>query len=125
LNPSDAAAEYQVAQILQIRGDRAGSAPHFERAIQLRPNFPEALVAVAKIRIEEKRYADAVPLLERAIRIEPRSEVAHYNLMMAYRNAGRAADAQREKAELDKLQRPPQGEFTDFLKRLGEKAPSQ
>jgi Tfp pilus assembly protein PilF len=125
LNPSDAATEYQVAQILQIRGDRAAAAPHFERSIQLRPDFPEALVAVAKFRIEEKRYADAAQLLERAIRIEPHSEVAHYNLMIAYRNAGRTADAQREKAELDKLQRPPEGEFTDFLKRLGEKAPSQ
>jgi tetratricopeptide (TPR) repeat protein len=90
LNPSDAAAEYQIAQILQIRGDRAAAAPYFERAIELRPNFPEALIAIAKIRIDEKRYPDAVSLLERAIRIEPRSEVAHYNLMMAYRNAGRA-----------------------------------
>ncbi len=125
LNPSDAAAEYQIAQILQAQGDRAGAASHFERAIELRPDFPEALVAVAKIRMEAKRYADAAALLERAIQIEPRSEVAHYNLMLAYRNAGRAADAQREKAELDKLQRPPEGEFTDFLKRLGEKAPSQ
>jgi hypothetical protein len=43
--------------------------------------------------------------------------------MMAYRNAGRTADAQREKAELDKLQKSPEGEFTDFLKRLGEKPP--
>lgn len=125
LNPSDAAAEYQIAQILQTEGDRAAAAPHFERAIELRPDFPEALVAVAKIRMESKRYADAVGLLERAVKIEPRSEVAHYNLMLAYRNAGRTADAQREKAELDKLQRPPEGEFTDFLKRLGEKAPEQ
>ena len=125
LNPSDAAAEYQIAQILQAQGDRAGAAPHFERAIELRPDFPEALVAVAKMRMEAKRYADAAGLLERAVKIEPRSEVAHYNLMLAYRNAGRTADAQREKAELDKLQRPPEGEFTDFLKRLGEKAPSQ
>jgi hypothetical protein len=45
--------------------------------------------------------------------------------MLAYRNAGRAADAQREKAEIDKLQRPPSGEFTEFLKKLGEKAPNQ
>jgi hypothetical protein len=45
--------------------------------------------------------------------------------MLAYRNAGRAADAAREQAELDKLQKSPQGEFTDFLKRLGEKAPKQ
>ena len=125
LNPSDAAAEYQIGQILQAQGDRVGAAPHLERAIELRPDFPEPLVAVAKIRMEAKRYADAATLLERAVKIEPRSEVAHYNLMLAYRNAGRTADAQREKAELDKLQRPPEGEFTDFLKRLGEKAPSQ
>ena len=125
LNPADAAAEYQIAQILQAEGDRAGAGQHFERATELRPDFPEALVAVAKIRMEAKRYADAAGLLERAVKIEPRSEVAHYNLMLAYRNAGRTADAQREKAELDKLQRPPEGEFTDFLKRLGEKAPAQ
>jgi hypothetical protein len=34
-------------------------------------------------------------------------------------------DAQREKVVLDKMQRPPEGEFTDFLKKLGEKAPKQ
>jgi tetratricopeptide (TPR) repeat protein len=125
LNRSDAAAEYQIAQILDVQRDRSGAAPHLERAIGLRPDFPEALVALAKIRIEAKNYPEAVQLLERAIKLQPRSEVAHYNLMLAYRNAGRTADAQREKAELDKLQRPPEGEFTDFLKRLGEKAPPQ
>jgi hypothetical protein len=31
----------------------------------------------------------------------------------------------REKAAIDKLQRPPAGEFTEFLKKLGEKAPNQ
>ena len=30
-------------------------------------------------------------------------------------------EAQLQKAELEKLQRPPEGEFTEFLKKLGEK----
>ena len=77
------------------------------------------------LRTGAKRYDEAIPLLERAVRLEPANESAHYNLMLAYRNAGRAADAQREKAEIDKLQRPPSGEFTEFLKKLGEKAPNQ
>ena len=123
LNPADAVAEFQVAQILATQGKKADAAGHFERAAQLRPDFPEALVAVAKIRSDSKRYDDAIQLLERAVKLQPRGEIAHYNLMMAYRNAGRAADAQREKAELDRLQKPPEGEFTDFLKRLGEKPP--
>jgi Tfp pilus assembly protein PilF len=121
LNPSDAVAEYQVGQILTIEQKKPEAAAHFERAAELRPDFPEALIAVAKLRSEAKRYAEAIALLERAVKLQPRNETAHYSLMMAYRNGGRAADAQREKNELDRLQKPPEGEFTDFLKRLGEK----
>ncbi len=123
LNPYDAVAEYQVAQILAAQLKPADAAAHFERAAELRPDFPEALIAVAKLRSEAKRYDDAVVLLERAVKLQPRGEAAHYNLMIAYRNAGRAADAQREKAAIDQLQKPPEGEFTDFLKRLDGKAP--
>jgi len=121
MNPGDAVAEYQVGQVLAAEQKKAEAAAHFEKAAELRPDFAEALVAVAKLRSEAKRYAEAITLLERAVKLQPRNEPAHYALMMAYRNAGRAADAQREKAELDKLQKPPEGEFTDFLKRLGDK----
>ncbi len=121
LNPADAVAEYQVGQILIAEEKSSDAAPHLERALALRADFPEAIVAVAKLRMDAKRYPDAIALLERAVKLQPRNETTHYNLMMAYRNAGRSADAQREKAELDKLQKPPGGEFTDFLKRLGDK----
>lgn len=121
LNPSDAVAEYQVAQVLIAEQKKPEAAAHFERAAELRPDFPEALIAVAKLRSDAKRYADAITLLERAVKQQPRNETAHYNLMLAYRNAGRPADAQREKTEIEKLQKPPEGEFTDFLKRLGDK----
>ena len=121
LNPSDAVAEYQVAQILTAEQKKAEAATHFERALELRGDFPEALIAVAKLRLEAKRYPDAIALLERAVKLQPRNETAHYNLMLAYRTAGRTADAQREKTELDKLQKPPEGEFTEFLKKLGDK----
>ncbi len=121
LNPSDAVAEYQVGQVLTAEQKKPEAAAHFERAAELRPDFAEALIAVARLRSDAKRYADAIALLERAVKLQPRNETAHYNLMMAYRNAGRSADALREKAELDKLQKPPEGEFTDFLKRLGDK----
>jgi tetratricopeptide (TPR) repeat protein len=121
LNPSDAVAEYQVGQLLIAQQKASEAAGHLERATELRPDFPEALIAVAKLRSDGKRFSDAIALLERAVSLQPRNETAHYNLMIAYRNAGRAADALREKNELDKLQKPPEGEFTDFLKRLGEK----
>jgi tetratricopeptide (TPR) repeat protein len=125
LNPGDAVAEYQVGQILVAEQNPAGAAARFEKAVSLNPDFAEALVGLAKVKSDTKKYGEAIGLLERAVKLQPASESAHYSLMLAYRNAGRMDDAQREKALFDKLNRPPEGEFTEFLKRLGEKAPKQ
>ena len=116
LNPSDALAEYQIAQILAIRQKATEAASRFERALARKPDFVEAMVALAKLRPDS-----AIQLLEKATALAPRNESALYALMIAYRNAGRLEDAQEKKAELDRLQRPPEGEFTDFLRKLGEK----
>ena len=125
LNPSDAVAHYQVGQILLAEQNPVGAAARFERAVALNPDFAEALVALAKTKSDAKKYGEAIALLERAVKLQAASESAHYSLMLAYRNAGRTEDARREKAALDKLNRPPEGEFTEFLKKLGEKAPNQ
>ena len=125
LNPDDAVAEYEIGQILQAENKPQEAAARFERALALSPDFAEGLLAVARMRSEAKRYDQAIPLLERAVHLEPENESAHYNLMLAYRNSGRNEDALREKAVIDKLERPPAGEFTEFLKKLGEKAPDQ
>ena len=125
LNPNDAVAEYEIGQILLAENKPQEAAPRFDRALALSPDFAEALLAVAKVRSGAKRYGEAIQLLERAVRLQPENESAHYNLMLAYRNAGRSEDSLREKAVIDKLQRPPAGEFTEFLKKLGEKAPNQ
>jgi tetratricopeptide (TPR) repeat protein len=123
LNPNDAVAEYEIGQILLTRQMAHEASPHLERAVQLNGQFPEALIALAKLKLEAKANDEGISLLERAIQLVPNSESAHYSLMVAYRDAGRPQDALREKAELEKLQKPPEGEFTDFLKKLGEKAP--
>lgn len=115
LNPSDALAEYQIAQILAVQQKGEEAAQHFDRALALKPEFVEAMVALAKLRPNS-----AVALLEKATKLAPRNESARYALMLAYRNAGRLEEAQQQKAELDKLQRPAEGEFTEFLKKLGE-----
>ena len=121
LNPADAAAEYQVGQILVAENKPADASARFEHALARKPDFPEALQALARRRAEEKRYPEAIRLLEKVIGLQPLNEGAHYNLMMAYRDSGRLDDANREKAVIEKLQRSPEGEFSEFLKKLGEK----
>ncbi len=120
LNPNDAVAEYQIAQILEVEGKHEEARERLENAVRLDPGFPEALVALGRALSAQKNYPRAVELLERAVELAPQSESAHYNLMLAYRNAGREAEALEVKRRLDELQRPPEGEFTDFLRRIGE-----
>jgi tetratricopeptide (TPR) repeat protein len=125
LNPSDAAAEFQIGQILNATGKPAEALAHFQKALDLSPDFAEAGLAIAKMRIQAKQYSEAIPLLEHVVAIQPNNEGGHYNLMLAYRNSGRMDKAREEQQVLEKLQRPPEGEFTDFLKKLGEKPPGK
>ena len=120
LNPNDAVAEFQVGQILQVLGRPAEATPHFERAVELDGAFPEALIALGKDRASTERTDEAIDLLERALALHPESEPAHYSLMLAYRNAGRRADAERLQEALERLQAPAEGEFNEFLRRIGE-----
>jgi len=125
LSPGDSIAHYQVAQVLLAQQKPQEAGARLTRALELKPDFPEALVALGKLRLDEQKTGEAIALLEKAVKLQPQSEAAHYNLMMAYRNAGKMAEARREKAELDKLQKVPEGEFTEFLKKLGEKTPDK
>lgn len=125
LSPEDAACEFQLGQIAQVQGDAAGAQSHFEQALKLSPNFAQAMVALGKLYSKDKHYDRAVTLLTRATELQPDNEAAHYALLTAYRNTGKMDQAKREKDILDRLQKPPEGEFTNFLKKLGEKQPAQ
>lgn len=125
LNPTDAIAEYQTGQILAAQQKPDEALSRYQQALTIRPDFVPAMIAVGKSRAQAKEYSQAVPLLEHAVELQPDNEAAHYNLMLAYRNLGRAGDAQRQKKELDRLQKPPEGEFSEFLKKLDGKAPAQ
>jgi tetratricopeptide (TPR) repeat protein len=125
LNPDDAAAEYQIGQILNAEAKPADALPHYEKALALSPDFVEAGLAVGKMRVQAKRFPEAIQLLEHVVELDARNEAAHYSLMIAYRNSGQMDKARSEQQEYEKLQRTPEGEFTDFLKKLGEKPPGK
>src|SRR5579872_53755 len=58
LNPSDAVAEYEIGQILLAENKSQEAGARFERALTLAPDFAEALVAVARMRSDARRYGD-------------------------------------------------------------------
>jgi Flp pilus assembly protein TadD len=83
------------------------------------------MIALGKLQTQAQRYQEAIGLLTRATKLQPENEGAHYALLTAYRDAGQMDRAAAEKAILDRLQKPPEGEFTDFLKKLGTQPPPQ
>ncbi len=121
LNPEDGACEFQLGQIAQVESKKPEAKEHFQKALDLSPQFVAAMIALGKMETPDK----AIPLLRKAVELQPTNETAHYALLTAYRNAGQMDKAKEEKAILDKLQKPPEGEFNDFLKKLGEKPPAQ
>lgn len=123
ISPGDGACEFQLGQIAQVRAEPAEAKKHFEKALAMSPDFVQARIALGKIEVAEKHYSRAIELLSRAVDLQPANETAHYALMAAYRDAGDLDRAQAEKKKLDQLQKPPEGEFSDFLKKLGEKTP--
>lgn len=125
ISPEDAACEFQLGQIAVAEGNAAEAKPHFEKAVALAPKFTDALVELGKVDSQAKQYPQAISLLQRAVKEEPSNERAHYALLTAYRNSGQLEKAKEEKTVLDNLQKPKDGEFSDFLKRLGEKQPAQ
>ena len=125
LSPEDSASEFQLGQIALVKSDNRDAKSHFEHAITLSPNFVQALIALAKLHAAEKNYPAAIRLLTRATEAQPNNESAHYALMTTYRDAGQMDKAKGEKTVLDRLQKLPEGEFSDFLKKLGEKQPQQ
>jgi tetratricopeptide (TPR) repeat protein len=122
LNPEDASCEFQLGQIAQVETKSDEARTHFERALKLTPDFVQALIALGRL---EKSSPRAIELLSRATRLEPNNEAAHYALLTAYRDSGQMDKAKAEKVTLDKLQKPEEGEFSNFLKKLGEKPAQQ
>jgi tetratricopeptide (TPR) repeat protein len=125
LNPEDGACEFQLGQIAQVEGKKPEAKSHFEKALELSSQFVQAMVALGKMETLDKHYDKALELLTKAVELQPTNETAHYALFMAYRDAGQMDKAKEEKSVLDKLQKPPEGEFSNFLKKLGEKPPAQ
>ena len=84
-------------------GDRAAAEDQFEAVLLLDPANHEALLGLAKERLEEKRFTDVVDLL--GPRVQGASADLLQLLMQAYVNLGRTADAERVRSQMRAAQR--------------------
>jgi superkiller protein 3 len=96
VDPNFVPARRALADALFSGNELAESRRLYEQALAKNPDDPRALYGLGRILAATEDSASAIEKLERAARLAPRFGAAHYELALAYRDAGREADSRRE-----------------------------
>jgi len=89
-NPASWVAHLNLGTALDEAGRPEQSLPHLQRALELKPDFPETLNSLGDVLNQLGRPREALPLLEQALRIQPRFAAAHNTLGVTLMAIGRA-----------------------------------
>lgn len=108
IDPSNAGAEYVLGEIARQAQQWDEASKHFSRAAKLDSSFGDAYLGWGVALVSTKKFSEAVPPLEIAVKLEPENPAAHYNLAIAYTRTGRKQEGDREFAiHRDMVQKNP------------------
>ncbi len=126
IQPDDIPSYIEIGEI-ELRAQHPDEAEKaFSYALQSQPNNVRAMVGLGGVYQARKQYPKALEELQPAARIAPDDASIHYSLMLAYRSMARAADAQREYAEFQRLKTQEQQRQSSLLNQLkGLPVPTQ
>jgi len=79
------------------------------QAVVLDPALAKGFLELGILLSDQRRYKEAIPELQRAIRLEPDVAQAHYRLAQAYQRTGQKELADKELEIFEKLKSPPGG----------------
>jgi Flp pilus assembly protein TadD len=87
-NPEDFEAHYNLAALLQMKGEMPGAVLQFSEAVRIRPDDATANNALGAVLLGSGRVAEAIPHLNKALKGRPDYFDAHYNLGNALASQG-------------------------------------
>jgi len=87
-NPEDFEAQYNLAALLQMRGQLNESINHFLQALRIRPGDAIANNALGAALLASGRVGESIPHLDAALKARPDYFDAHYNLGNALASQG-------------------------------------
>jgi tetratricopeptide (TPR) repeat protein len=103
IDPTNANAAYEIGEIQRTSGQLDQAIASFRRALASYPGFGEALVGLGRTLIAAGDAASALPPLQKAVALNPRDEVAFYQLAQAHRALGHEAEQQNALATFERL----------------------
>jgi Flp pilus assembly protein TadD len=95
-NPEDFEAHYNLAALLQARGDVAGSYAQFSEAVRLKPGDAAANNGLGAALLAAGQAGRAIPFFQAALKARPDYFDAHYNLGNALASGGDFAGAMEQ-----------------------------
>ena len=105
-DPREFRSEYELGEVERLggRGDLAEA--HYNRALALHAEYPEAQAALGNLLVERKQYSEALPYFLAAIRLDPDNETYHYRLSRLYLSLNQPDESRREMETFRRLHRP-------------------
>jgi tetratricopeptide (TPR) repeat protein len=107
IDPTNANAAYEVAEIHRKGGDAVRARAFFQRALDSYPDFEDALVGLGRTLVALQDPKTAIRPLARAIELNPKSDVAYYQLAQAYRALGDTPAQEKALATFRQLRSMP------------------
>jgi tetratricopeptide (TPR) repeat protein len=102
-NPKEPDVHFGLGYLLWGQKQYPEAAGEFQAELANNPNHVQAMTYLADANLQMSHPEIALPLLEKAIEIDPALELAHLNLGILYVNAGRQEDALLELKTAAKL----------------------
>ena len=88
LSPNLARAHFFYGSVLRQDGNYEQAALHFRTALEQYPRDRVVLNNLGRVLFLQRKYADAVKILDQVLAIDPEDLQAHYNLMLCYNGLG-------------------------------------
>jgi tetratricopeptide (TPR) repeat protein len=88
LNPKLARTNFFYGSLMKSTGDYDQAAAHFQIVLAQYPHDRVALNNLGRVLFLQRKYADAVKVLQQVLAVDPEDLQAHYNLMLCYNGLG-------------------------------------
>ncbi len=92
-NPKEPNVHFGLGYLLWMQGQTQEAAEQFHAELDNDPEHLQAMLYLADSWIQMNRTEDAMPLLEKLVRLNPASSMGHLDLGIVYADAGRSQDA--------------------------------
>jgi tetratricopeptide (TPR) repeat protein len=95
-DPHNASCLFNMGYIEEHQGNHARAEELFQAALHANPNLSEAMLELANLRIENKKFQEAAELLRRYVKVSREPAAGYYKLAMVERSLHQMDAAQRD-----------------------------